>query len=96
MGGRILVFSDKGMSRSSAFCLAYLMKERMIPLREAREDVKLCSPWTEPLKVYLDALIEFEDKLFTAYEEQLEKNKKEEDAALPSPVPRTTLCQLGY
>lgn len=96
LGGRVLVFSDKGMSRSSAFCLAYIMKERMIPLREARSDLRACSPWTEPLKVYVDALIEFEDKIFKAYEEQLEKNKQDEDAVLPPPIPRTSLCQLGY
>ncbi|KAM6422908.1 dual specificity protein phosphatase 18 isoform 1-T4 [Liasis olivaceus] len=62
--GRTLVHCAAGVSRSSALCIAYLMKYHSLSLANAHTWVKSCRPVIRPNLGFWEQLIEYEYKLF--------------------------------
>ncbi|XP_036953711.1 dual specificity protein phosphatase 18-like [Acanthopagrus latus] len=62
-GGRTLVHCNAGVSRSSALCMAYLMKHRGATLLEAHRWVKTCRPIVRPNEGFWKQLIRYEMEL---------------------------------
>ncbi|KAI8498414.1 Dual specificity protein phosphatase 14 [Branchiostoma belcheri] len=63
-GGRTLVHCVGGISRSSALCLAYLMKHKKMTLEEAHTHVKARRPFIRPNIGFWRQLIEYEKTLY--------------------------------
>ncbi|XP_034955274.1 dual specificity protein phosphatase 18 [Zootoca vivipara] len=62
--GRTLVHCAAGVSRSSALCIAYLMKYHSMSLANAHAWVKCCRPIVRPNNGFWQQLIQYEQKLF--------------------------------
>lgn len=62
-GGRTLVHCNAGVSRSTALCMAYLMKHHGVTLLEAHRWVKTCRPLARPNEGFWKQLIRYEMEL---------------------------------
>lgn len=63
--GRTLLHCAAGVSRSAAFCLAYLMKYHTMTLLDAHTWTKSCRPTIRPNNGFWEQLIHYEFKLFS-------------------------------
>ncbi|CAO2624412.1 Dual specificity phosphatase 21 [Lemmus lemmus] len=63
--GRTLLHCPAGVSRSAAFCLAYLMKYHSMTLLDAHTWTKSCCPSIRPNNGFWEQLIHYELKLFS-------------------------------
>ncbi|XP_031229149.1 dual specificity protein phosphatase 21 [Mastomys coucha] len=63
--GRTLLHCVAGVSRSAAFCLAYLMKYHNMTLLDAHTWTKSCRPIIRPNSGFWEQLIHYEFKLFS-------------------------------
>ncbi|XP_038171562.1 dual specificity protein phosphatase 21 [Arvicola amphibius] len=63
--GRTLLHCSAGVSRSAAFCLAYLMKYHTMTLLDAHTWTKTCRPSIRPNNSFWEQLIHYEFKLFS-------------------------------
>ncbi|KAL1766817.1 dual specificity phosphatase 21, partial [Sigmodon hispidus] len=63
--GRTLLHCAAGVSRSAAFCLAYLMKYHSMTLLDAYTWTKTCRPIIRPNNGFWEQLIHYEFKLFS-------------------------------
>lgn len=57
----ILVFGEKGISRSASAVIAYLIKYKKWTVKEALGHVKRCNPRIQPLKTFLKQLEKWEE-----------------------------------
>ncbi|XP_049619529.1 dual specificity protein phosphatase 18 [Syngnathus scovelli] len=62
-GGRTLVHCNAGVSRSAAFCMAFLVKHRGVTLLEAHAWLKTCRPMARPNNGFWKQLIHYEEEL---------------------------------
>ncbi|XP_019740803.1 dual specificity protein phosphatase 18 [Hippocampus comes] len=62
-GGRTLVHCTAGVSRSTALCMAFLVKHHGVTLMEAHARVKTCRPMTRPNNGFWKQLIQYEEEL---------------------------------
>ena len=62
--GKVLVHCEMGVSRSSSFVIAYLMKYKQMTLSEAYHHVQSCRPTIHPNNGFFKQLIQFEAKLY--------------------------------
>ena len=63
-GGKALVHCVAGVSRSAAIVIAYLMKHKRLPLREAFTLVRARRPFIRPNVGFWRQLIDYEQRLF--------------------------------
>ncbi|XP_013385849.1 dual specificity protein phosphatase 14-like isoform X2 [Lingula anatina] len=63
-GGATLVHCERGISRSSTLCIAYLMKCLHMSLFDAHQHVKSRRPCTNPNMGFFRQLMQFEKSLF--------------------------------
>ncbi|CAI6344417.1 unnamed protein product [Macrosiphum euphorbiae] len=61
-GGTTLIHCAAGVSRSAAFCIAYLIKYRGMTMNNAYRHVAKCRPCINPNAGFISQLIEFEGK----------------------------------
>ena len=62
-GGRTLVHCVMGISRSATVCMAYMMQEHKMTLRQAYNHVKSCRNCIHPNTGFWEQVIRYEDKL---------------------------------
>ncbi|XP_015363475.1 PREDICTED: dual specificity phosphatase 21 [Diuraphis noxia] len=61
-GGTTIIHCAAGVSRSAAFCIAYLIKYRGMTMSNAYRHVAKCRPCINPNTGFISQLIEFEGK----------------------------------
>ncbi|XP_050419647.1 dual specificity protein phosphatase 18 [Adelges cooleyi] len=61
-GGLTIVHCAAGVSRSAAFCIAYLIKYRAMDMTNAYRHLAMCRPCINPNQGFVGQLIEFEGK----------------------------------
>uniref|UniRef100_A0A3P8VB23 Dual specificity phosphatase 28 n=2 Tax=Cynoglossus semilaevis TaxID=244447 RepID=A0A3P8VB23_CYNSE len=79
-GGRSLVYCKNGRSRSASICIAFLMKQHKLKLKEALQEVKSARHVIDPNPGFLSQL--------QTYEEELERRRAraEEISGLQRPA----------
>ena len=62
-GRNILIHCAAGVSRSTSFVIAYIMKEKKMPYHEAYQLVKEKRKWANPNSGFREQLIDYNAKL---------------------------------